>query len=362
MMKVSRPRQWIAIVVQVVLLQAFAFSVQAEEQVVVAGWGGTLQDAIRRTMFAPFEKATGIKVIEATQPFASKIKVMVASGNTEYDVADVVPVDFLLLRDQGLLEKIDYSKFDKETLDGFDADGKGPYGVAMMTYSRVIAWNTKAFPRGQPTPQSFADVWDVKRFPGKRVFDSGDATFPPLEYALLADGVEPSKLYPLDFDRAYKSLTKMRPDVVKWAKTAAIATQAVIDGEATVVVASHPRIAELKAQGAPVDFTFNQGLLKRDYWVIPKGAKNYANAMKFIAFASQARIEANLSEQQPVSPANRMALKYIDAVRLKELPTNPENLAKQIWIDDEWWSKTDPASGKSWREENVVRWNRWILQ
>jgi len=352
----------LALVAQALVVLAFPSPAHAEERVVFAGWGGTLQDAQRRAIFSAFEKATGIKVVEATQPFASKIKAMVQSGNTEWDVAMVVPVDFLLLREQGLLEKIDYSKIDKETLDGMDTDARDPYGVAAIVYSRVICWNTKAFPNEASAPQSFADVWNVQRFPGKRVFDSGDATFPPIEYALLADGVEASKLYPLDMDRAYKSLTKIRPSVVKWAKTAAIPTQALVDGEATVAVCSHPRIAELKSQGAPVNYTFNQGLLKRDSYVIPKGAKNYANAMKFIAFATSARIEADLSNQQPVSPPNKNAYKYIDATRAKELPTDPSNLPRQLWVNDAWWATTDPASGKSWREQNVVRWNRWVVE
>ncbi|MFT4066327.1 ABC transporter substrate-binding protein [Paraburkholderia sp.] len=350
-------------IVPFVLLTVAAIDARADQQqVVVSSWGGSIQDAQRKAIFIPFEKETGIKVVEATQPMASKIIAMEASNNIEFDVAQVVPVDFLVLKNQNLLEKIDYSMIDQKTvLDGLTPAGKDPYGVAAMIYSRVIAWSTKAFPPGTPHPESYADVWNVKRFPGKRVFDAGDAAFPPIEYALLADGVSADHLYPLDFKRAYQSLSKIQPAVAKWAQGAAVGPQALVDGEASVAVVSQMRIAQMKDEGAPVDYTFNEGLLKGDYWVIPKGAHNYRNAMKFIAFASRPDVWAAFVKLVPASPPNKFAFQYIDAQRAKELPTAPQNLAQQIWVNDAWWSTIDPATKKSWRAQNVVEWNKWQL-
>src|SRR5205823_4902485 len=100
--------------------------------------------------------------------------------------------------------------------------------------------------------------------------------------ALLADGVSPQRLYPLDLDRSYRSLSKIKPHVVKWATTAAMPPQALLDGEAVMASASDSRIAQLREQGAPVDFDWNQGVFTADFWAIPKGAKNLANALKFM--------------------------------------------------------------------------------
>ena len=52
-------------------------------------------------------------------------------------------------------------------------------------FSTVLAWNTKTY--GDKGPQSWADFWDVKKFPGKRSYRKGVAG--ALEPALMADGV-----------------------------------------------------------------------------------------------------------------------------------------------------------------------------
>jgi putative spermidine/putrescine transport system substrate-binding protein len=54
-------------------------------------------DAQREAFFAPFRKETGIDVIETTTPEFAKIRAMVESGNTEWDVVNIVPSDYLVL-------------------------------------------------------------------------------------------------------------------------------------------------------------------------------------------------------------------------------------------------------------------------
>src|SRR5262249_38626942 len=61
---------------------------QARE-LVVCSWGGAYQEAQRKTMFQPFEKETGIKVVEASPTDYGKLKAMVQSNNIEWDVVDV---------------------------------------------------------------------------------------------------------------------------------------------------------------------------------------------------------------------------------------------------------------------------------
>lgn len=337
----------------------FVGAAHAGGQVVVSSWGGLFQTAERQGEFEPFEKATGIKVVEATMPYASRIKVMEQSGNIEWDVAEVVPSDFYILERLGMLEKINYSYFNSATLSALENGVALPYGVGTVTYGRVISWNTKCFPPGTPHPETMADVWNVKKFPGKRALDSGAYTFPPDEYALLAAGVPADKLYPIDFKLVYKMLTQIRPYVVKWAQSSQIVPEALADGEACAGVASLGRIAQLKREGAPVDYTLNQDLLKRDYWVVPKGAKDAENAMRFIAFASEAKPLAYVSVSQLDGPPNRDAFKYIPATVAKELPTYAENEKTAIYINDKWWAEIDPKTGKSYREANVDLWSAW---
>jgi putative spermidine/putrescine transport system substrate-binding protein len=339
------------------LAPAFA---EDKGQVVVASWGGSFQDVERETTFKPFEQATGIKLVEATGPSLAKIRLMVTSGNVEWDVVNITPGDFLVLAKNGLLEKFDYGRFDAAVLKDIDEHVIHPYGIGNSFYSKVIAYNTKKYSTDNH-PRSWTEVWDVQKFPGPRIFDAGNFVVPPIEYVLLADGVPPDKLYPLDLDRAYKALSRIKPFVVKWSTTSAMPPQALTDGEAVIGAATLGRIADLKQKGAPVDFEWNQGLIQFDYWAIPKGAKNYNNALKFIEFASRPEVMAALCKTQLLGPVNKRAFEFMTPERAMLLPSYPDNLRKQIFLNPGWWAEVD-TSGKSNLEKNQQRWSAWSLQ
>ena len=331
----------------------------AQERVVVSSWGGTFQDILREVVFVPFEKETGIKVIEATGPTYAKINSMVRSGNIEWDVATLVASDFVTAAKKNLLEKIDYSQMKPGALDGVEV-GKEEYGLAYVAFSKVVAYSTKAFP-GDAHPRTWQDVWDTAKFPGPRTLDAGNYSVPPIEYALLADGVSPKELYPLDLKRAYKALDRIRPRVAKWATTAAMQPQAIVDGEAVIGAVTAGRAAELNQNGAPINFSWEGGLINYDYLSIPKGAPNYQNAIKLIEFVLRPDVQAKMVSVQTLGPNNKRAFEHMSAERAKLLPTFPENLAKQIMYQPAWWAEVD-ASGKSNLELNQEMWQSWILK
>jgi putative spermidine/putrescine transport system substrate-binding protein len=66
----------------------------SDKTLVVLSWGGSLQDAQRQTIFKPFEKKYGCKIIEASPPDYTKLKEMVKEGKVDYDAMDV-DTDFI---------------------------------------------------------------------------------------------------------------------------------------------------------------------------------------------------------------------------------------------------------------------------
>ncbi|MEX3950635.1 ABC transporter substrate-binding protein [Paraburkholderia sp. EG287A] len=327
--------------------------------VTVASWGGTFQDAQREALFKPFEKQTGIKVIEATGPSLAKVRAMVMSGSVDWDVIEAVPGDMLTMSESNLLEKVDYSALNKEVMSELLPGSMHPYGVATISYSYVIAYNTKKFTK-EHHPRSWAEVWDAKTFPGSRILPAGSYVVRPNELALLADGVSTDKLYPLDLERSYRSLSKIRPSVLKWATSGTMVPQSLVSGEADIGFASQGRIVQLKEQGAPVDYDFNQGELTADFWTIPKGAKNRENALKFIEFASRAEPLAALCRAVPYGPPNRRSLDLLPAEIARQLPTHPDNLKLQFKLNAEWWAQR--SQGRTNLERNTDMWNNWIRQ
>ncbi len=308
-----------ALVAGLAILGAGQALAQDKGTVTITSFGGKFQDGLRKALFKPFEEATGIKVVEATGISLAKIKAMVMTQNVEWDLFECVPSEYYVLSQQDMLEKIDYSLLDKTIMDQMDPKALAPYGVGFLSFSQVISYSTKKYSK-ENHPHTWAEAWDLKKFPGKRILPAGDYEIEPLEPALL-----------------------------------------LVDAEADIGLGAVARIAQLKAEGAAIDFDWNQGLITSDYWAIPKGAKNYKNALKFIEFASQGKPISELVKILPFGPSNRTAFDYLTAEEKAKLPTYPENLEKQIWLDPKWWAEVD-GSGRSNLEKEHAMWNAWITQ
>jgi putative spermidine/putrescine transport system substrate-binding protein len=230
-----------------------------------------------------------------------------------------------------------------------------------MMYSIVMSYDRDAFPREHP--KTWAEFWDVKKFPGPRCLkSSAGGGHGAIEEALLADGVPVDKLIPADLDRAFRSLDKIRPHVVKWWEAGAVPAQLLVDKEAVLVSSYNGRIADLQTKGAKVEIEWNQGKLSPELWVIPKGTKNYEAANKFIAFASKAKQQAAMSNNYPNGAVNKHAYKFISPERARELPSSPENIKKQYILNGAWWASKDPKTGKTWNEIEKEKWDIWITK
>jgi putative spermidine/putrescine transport system substrate-binding protein len=322
---------------------------------VVASLGGSFEATQRKAVFDPFQKATGIdlKVVAYSNP--SQVAAQQKTGNIEWDAILIAKGAMLPLVKQGYFEKIDYGRIAKEDVAAIQPQSLlHDYGVPNIVFSRGIAYNTKLITPGKH-PRTWEEVWDVKKYPGQRSLGafSGSLT-PDLEFALIADGVAPEKLYPLDVDRAFKSLDRIRPHVAKFWTTGAVSPQLLVDGEASVASAYMNRIGDLIATGAPVAMEWNQAELQIDYWCVLKGARNRDNALKLIAFATRADIQAAWSAETLMGPANSAAFKRLPPERARMLPSSPENLAGQFIYNDEWWAEH--------YRDIQRRWEQWSLQ
>lgn len=333
---------------------------KAGNMLVVASWGGSFQDAQRIALFQPFTAETGIEIVETTGPSLAKVKAMVDSGRAEWDVALMTPADVLRLGEGGYLAEIDYTdEYFTAALAEIDERAILDHGIGDFFSSKVMAYNTNHYST-EHHPRTWRQFWDANEFPGPRVIDAGDWSAPPVEYALLADGVEPEDLYPLDLERAYRSIARLKPHVLKFSNSPVMPAQALVDGEAVLAAVTLGRIAQLKQQNAPVDFEWNQGLMEVNYWVIIANTPNYANAMAFIKFTTRPEVQAALARIQPLGPSNRKAFDFLSEDRARQLPTHPENLPRQIFVNAEFWARKD-ASGMTAAERNAELWRRFSL-
>jgi len=323
---------------------------------VFASSGGSFQEAQNTAYVKPFAQKEGLELVNDSGVTIAQLKAAVLAKSVKWDVIEFTEADYFLLVKEDLIEPIDYSQFDAETLAAIDEKFRLKHGVIAVLYCYAIAYRTDLGRTDHP--KNWAEFWDTKKFPGPRALPSGNAYNPPWTSALLADGVPPDKLYPLDFKRAAASLSKIKDSVKVWYTETAGGIQAIVSGEVDYASAPTGRIIAARAQGAKIDIDYGQALRYADYFVVPKGAPNKAAAMKFIAYASRAEPAAAMMKLQPNSAPNTAALKLLDPALAAMLPTAPGNLPKEVANNPTFYGE-DSGNGQTWKQIGLKTWNEW---
>ena len=291
-----------------------------------ASYGGAYQKAQRQGWLEPYAALTGVTFQESEDSSNATIKAQVESGQVSWDIVDVGN-DFGLDANAALLEPLDYTKIHKdEILPGF----AGTYRVADITYGVVLAYNTDKL-AGQ-VPQGWADYFDTAKFPGKRgMWDySAGGIF---EVALLADGVKPTDLYPLDIPRAVAKLDTIKNDMVFWG-SGAESQDLIGKGEVSMTLIWNGRGYSAKhIDNKPVEIQWNDQIVTADYFVVPKGTPNKDQAMNFIAWATCKENNAAPSKYIPYGPTN--TLSKADPSTVAELSVSNIN-DTTAYFDDAW--------------------------
>jgi putative spermidine/putrescine transport system substrate-binding protein len=337
----------LGVVIVVVLLRNSPTVV--ERELVVVSYGGAWQNAQRKAFFEPFAKKFNIRIREESwSGDFGQLKAMVESGKVAWDAVDVEAYMVLRGAAQNLLEKLDYSKIPKNELL---PEAVHDFGVATCFWSTVLAFNTQSYPVGHQ-PIGWQQFWDVKNFSGQRALRKDPVA--NLEIALLADGVPKEKLYPLDVDRAFRSLDRIKSNIRVWWQAGEQPAQLLGSGEVVLSSAWNGRIFDAAKAGKPVASEWDGGMVSSDWWIIPRGSRNRDLAQQFIAFASSAEAQAEFPKYIPYGPVNKKAIALLAPELLKDIPTAPANLEKQAFIDNQWWEQNEAAV--------LERWNTWLLQ
>src|SRR3954467_7346143 len=152
------------------------------QELTVVSFGGAYQDAQSKALFQPAAKALGIKLKEETYTGIADLRLKVKAGAVTWDVVASGSGSAARAGSEGILEKLDYKIID---VSSFRPGLWQDYCVGGDEFSTVRAWNTKTY--AGTGAQSWADFWDVQKFPGKRSYRKGVAG--AFEPALMADGV-----------------------------------------------------------------------------------------------------------------------------------------------------------------------------
>lgn len=269
--------------------------------VVFENSGGAFGDCSKTAWTDPFTESTGITVVKGPETDSSKVKAMVL---TKQYSADVVYAASNLIQEANgkeLFEAVDYSGIEKdEILRGLTPT----YGVAVDTYSTILGYRTDKF--GGATPTTWADFFDLTKFPGQRGVYDGDIVN-VLYMALLADGVAPSELTTIDVPRALKKLDSIKSNIV-WFQTGQQGEDLLGSGEVAMASIFSNRVVGMKNSGKAVASSWNGQIISSDFLAIPKGNPNAAAAQKLITFIVGKEINGNFSQCQAIGPANTKSI------------------------------------------------------
>lgn len=325
-----------------------------ERELTVVGWGGVSQAAHRNAYWTSFGKENGVKIKEDVwNGGIGVLRAKSKANRADWDVVQVEVEELILGCEEGVFARLDWEAMGGR--DRFLPVAVNDCGVGADVWSELYGYDADRI-KG-PGPQTWADFWDVRKFPGKR----GMRKTPKytLEAALMADGVRPEEVYkvlssPAGVDRAFRKLDELRPHILWWASVAQ-APDLLASGEVAMSMATPGRLA-LASRDEHRNFrsVWNGNIYAVDFWAVLNNSPHKADALKLVKYMSDADHEINLPRYMPAGLSNKEAIARIDPVLTKDTPSNPENMKNALALDAEFWVENN--------DQLTQRFNAWAAR
>jgi putative spermidine/putrescine transport system substrate-binding protein len=280
--------------------------------------GGQWEQSARQHLFEPFTRDTGIEIRTVSPLSFAQLARQVSTGSYQFDLTLLGAGEMLRAHKAELVDSIAHSRIETDRL------WKGAVcmnGVSFDCFATVIGYRTDKF--ASAGPRNWQQFWDVQRFPGPRSLQRHATRVLPI--ALLADGVPVEKLYPLELDRAFHALDRIKPHIRLWWTSAAESQQLLRDGAVDLIGLWHGQVFELIDAQAPVAMSWHHAEIDQRYWVVARGSPRAANAWRFIESCCRPERQAAFARSALSSPSNPAAFHYIDALAARHMPTAPSN-------------------------------------
>ena len=342
---------------------------QAEITMVIVSWGGAYTKSQQRAYHQPYMDANpGIIIVndDSASEGASKLRAQVEAGNVTWDLLDAEAPNAITLCDEGLVEEINFDVDLAPAPDGTSATedfGKSLISecfIPQIAYSTTLGFRSDIY---EVEPTKMSDVFDLKNFPGKRALEKRPD--PNLEWALIADGVDPKDVYKVldteeGVNRAFKKLDTIKDQVIWWTKGSQ-PMQLLADGEVAFGSGYNGRLFEaIEVDKQPIKMLWDAQAIQLDGWVIPKGSPNKAEIMKYLRFATDTQRLADQAKYISYGPLRAssapMVGKHADlGIEMgPHMPTAPANMEGAIFYDFEWWADN--------KDDLAERFESWLAK
>jgi putative spermidine/putrescine transport system substrate-binding protein len=320
---------------------------QDKPALTMVAYGGEWQESVKKALWEPIFEKLGYVLQEDSLTGIAQVRLQVQSGAVVWDIVGTGIGECAAGEKEGLWEPIDYSVA-KNAMDLPEKlRGKSWIGGTIWA-GYVLAWNKDKYPENPPN--SWADFWDVEKFPGTRAAYNSPRFM--LEAALLADGVPKDEIYPIDMDRAFAKLRELKPHIDVWYTSFGQAVQLMKDNELDIVPNFDGRTIDVIKDGGNWDFTWNDGVTNAGCNAIVKGTPNKEKAMLVMNELNDAAIQARLPQFFSYGPVNPKSYEngLIPDDIAKNLNSHPDNMKLQLILDPAWWGDNHAAAERRWSE------------
>lgn len=321
-------------------------TVSAEQSLNVVSWDGAYVKSQILGFIRPYEQQTGnrVDVIQYSGGI-EQIRQQVRAWNVSWDVVDLELFDAIRACNEGLLETLDISTFPAAP-DGTPAAQdfielqQTPCGIGNVVGSTVISYPQGVFKKENP-PTSLEDFFDLNTFPGRRGLRQ--SPMGNLEWALIADGVDPDKVYQQlsteqGLRRAFASLDRIKP-YVDWWQTGQEAIRLLETRQVAMSAVYSGRVAVARERGESLAIIWDHQLWYYDVWGIPKQGRRTKLARDFIRFATSTESLAGQARYIPYGPMRKSSMALLSAQQRQQLPTSAAHLSSALELNAKWWSQ-----------------------
>lgn len=290
------------ILITMLLVSGCSKSPKKAAEVNVYNWGEYIDESI----FADFEKETGIKVNYSTFSSNETMYSVLKTGGSDYDV--IIPSDYMISRliSENMLEKLDYSNIPNNSLiddqyKKLEYDPTGEYSVAYMTGVVGIIYNASKIT--EPIT-SWEALFDSKNAGQILMFDNPrDA----LAIALMYLGYSVNTTNADELSAAYDLLASQKPLVQAYVMDQIF--DKLESGEAAIGPYYAGDYLTMRENNPDLKFVVPTEGSNRfvDAMCIPKGAANKKNAELFINFMCKTEVAVKNTDYIWYTTANKEA-------------------------------------------------------
>lgn len=314
-----------------------------------AAYGGAGQQAMIDQYQKPYTAAhPDVTFVNTSPPDLAQVKAQVMSKAVKWDVVAISPA----AATQGcgtLFEELDFPGLDTTNLV---PQTVGKCYLGNWINATPIAYRTEAFPDSKTAPKTVADFFDIRRFSGQRGI-TPSLQNGILEYPLLADGVTPKDMYPLDIDRSLKKLATIRKQVT-FAPNFGALQQAVGAKQVDMFLLPDSRLVPLMNDGNDLTIVWDKTVTTLNGFAVPKGSANKEAAQQFIQTLVSPEAVARISTAVGTAPVNKAAKPNLPPNALKVQVYGPVNTGVTVYQDIGWYAQNfDLATAKV---------NKWLIR